>query len=44
MSTLMDEALFELPDFQKKIVFGADEVRERLSKIVNDDGLRRYIL
>jgi ATP-dependent HslUV protease ATP-binding subunit HslU len=44
MSALMDEVLFELPDFQKKIVFGADEVRERLSKIVNDDDLRRYIL
>ncbi len=44
MSALMDEVLFELPDFQKKIVFGADEVRDRLSKIVNDDDLRRYIL
>jgi ATP-dependent HslUV protease ATP-binding subunit HslU len=44
MSALMDEVLFELPDYQKKIVFGADEVRERLSKIVNDDDLRRYIL
>src|SRR3954451_5164486 len=29
MSALMDEVLFELPDYQKKIVFGADEVRER---------------
>jgi hypothetical protein len=28
----------------KRIVFGAAEVRERLSKIVNDDDLRRYIL
>jgi len=45
MSALMDEVLFELPDYPvKKIVFGADEVRERLSKIVNDDDLRRYIL
>jgi ATP-dependent HslUV protease ATP-binding subunit HslU len=44
MSALMDEVLFELPDYQKKIVFGAEEVRERLSKIVNDDDLRRYIL
>jgi ATP-dependent HslUV protease ATP-binding subunit HslU len=44
MSALMDEVLFELPDYQKKIVFGADEVRERLSKIVNDDDLRRYSL
>ena len=31
MSALMDEVLFELPDYQ-------------LSKIVNDDDLRRYIL
>jgi ATP-dependent HslUV protease ATP-binding subunit HslU len=45
MSALMDEVLFELPDYPvKRIVFGADEVRERLSKIVNDDDLRRYIL
>jgi ATP-dependent HslUV protease ATP-binding subunit HslU len=44
MSALMDEVLFELPDYHKKIVFGAEEVRERLSKIVNDDDLRRYIL
>jgi ATP-dependent HslUV protease ATP-binding subunit HslU len=44
MSALMDEVLFELPDYPKKIVFGAEQVRERLSKIVNDDDLRRYIL
>ena len=45
MSALMEEVLFELPDYpHKKIVFDADAVRERLSKIVNDDDLRRYIL
>ncbi len=44
MSALMEEVLFELPDFpQKRIVFDADAVRERLGKIVNDDDLR-YIL
>jgi ATP-dependent HslUV protease ATP-binding subunit HslU len=45
MSALMEEVLFELPDYpEKQIVFDADGVRERLSKIVNDDDLRRYIL
>jgi ATP-dependent HslUV protease ATP-binding subunit HslU len=45
MSALMEEVLFELPDYpQKKIVFDADTVRERLAKIINDDDLRRYIL
>jgi ATP-dependent HslUV protease ATP-binding subunit HslU len=45
MSALMEEVLFELPDWpQKKIVYDAAGVRERLSKIVNDDDLRRYIL
>jgi ATP-dependent protease HslVU (ClpYQ) ATPase subunit len=29
---------------QKQIRFDAAEVRERLSRIVNDDDLRRYIL
>ncbi len=44
MSTLMEEVLFELPDFSKRIRFDAAVVRERLAKIVNDDDLRRYIL
>jgi ATP-dependent HslUV protease ATP-binding subunit HslU len=45
MSALMEEVLFELPDFpEKRIVFDAATVRERLGKIVNDDDLRRYIL
>jgi ATP-dependent HslUV protease ATP-binding subunit HslU len=45
MSALMEEVLFELPDWpHKQIIYDAAGVRERLSKIVNDDDLRRYIL
>ena len=44
MATLMDEALFELPNFAKKIVIDAAVVRDRLAKIVSDDDLRKYIL
>ena len=45
MATLMEELLFELPEWtEKRIVFDAATVRERLTKIVNDDDLRRYIL
>jgi ATP-dependent HslUV protease ATP-binding subunit HslU len=45
MSALMEDVLFELPDWpEKRIVFDASGVRERLAKIVNDDDLRRYIL
>ncbi len=45
MSALMEEVLFELPDYpHKRIEFDGDAVRERLAKIVNDDDLRRYIL
>src|SRR2546425_414675 len=45
LTTLLEEVLFELPDYPtKKIVFNADAVRERLSKIVDDEDLRRYIL
>jgi ATP-dependent protease HslVU (ClpYQ) ATPase subunit len=45
MSALMEEVLFALPDWpEKRIVYDAATVRERLSKIVNDDDLRRYIL
>ena len=45
MSALMEEVLFALPDWpEKRIVYDATAVRERLSKIVNDDDLRRYIL
>jgi ATP-dependent HslUV protease ATP-binding subunit HslU len=45
LSTLMDEVLFELPDWpDKKIVFDAAKVQQRLAKVVGDDDLRRYIL
>ena len=40
----MDEALFELPNFEKRIVVDAAVVRDRLAKIVSDDDLRKYIL
>jgi ATP-dependent HslUV protease ATP-binding subunit HslU len=45
MATLMEELLFELPDWpEKRIVFDAQAVQARLAKIVSDDDLRRYIL
>jgi ATP-dependent HslUV protease ATP-binding subunit HslU len=45
MSTLMDEVLFELPDYpQKRVVFDRVAVRQRLEKIIDNDDLRRYIL
>jgi ATP-dependent HslUV protease ATP-binding subunit HslU len=45
MAALMEDVLFELPDYpEKRIVFDADNVRERLSRIISDDDLRRYIL
>ncbi len=45
MSALMEDVLFELPEYpEKRIVFDAANVRERLARIVNDDDLRRYIL
>jgi ATP-dependent HslUV protease ATP-binding subunit HslU len=44
MSTLMDEALFELPEFDKRIVMDGGKVRDRLAKVVSDDDLRKYIL
>ena len=45
LTTLLEEVLFELPDYPtKQIVFTAESVRERLSKIVDDEDLRRYIL
>jgi len=45
LTTLLEKVLFELPDYPtKKIVFDAEAVRERLSKIVDDEDLRRYIL
>jgi len=44
MSTLLEDVLFELPEYEKKIVFDAAGVRKRLEKIVDDEDLRRYIL
>jgi ATP-dependent protease HslVU (ClpYQ) ATPase subunit len=45
MAALMEDVLFELPDYpEKRIVFGAENVRERLARIISDDDLRRYIL
>jgi ATP-dependent HslUV protease ATP-binding subunit HslU len=45
MSTVMDEVLFELPNYpEKRIVFDAERVRAKLAKIIDDDDLRRYIL
>jgi ATP-dependent HslUV protease ATP-binding subunit HslU len=45
MAALMEDVLFELPDYpDKRIVFNAPNVRERLARIISDDDLRRYIL
>src|SRR5919107_1589597 len=45
MSALMEDVLFELPDWpEKRIVFDAGGGREKLVKIISDDDLRRYIL
>jgi ATP-dependent HslUV protease ATP-binding subunit HslU len=45
MATLMEDLLFDLPEWpDQRIVFSAAEVRERLTRVVNDDDLRRYIL
>ena len=45
MAALMEDVLFELPDYpEKRIVFNAENVRDRLVKIISDDDLRRYIL
>jgi len=45
MAALMEDVLFALPDYpEKRIVFNAENVRDRLVKIISDDDLRRYIL
>jgi len=45
MSTLMEDILFELPDWpEKRIVFDQARVSERLNKVLGDDDLRKYIL
>lgn len=45
MATLLDEVLFELPNYpQKQIVLGAEDVRAKLASVISNDDLRRYIL
>jgi ATP-dependent HslUV protease ATP-binding subunit HslU len=45
LTTLLEEVLFELPDYPtKQIVFDGNAVRERLTRIVDDEDLRKYIL
>jgi ATP-dependent HslUV protease ATP-binding subunit HslU len=45
MATLMDELLFALPDWpQKRIEFDVPQVRERLTRVLGDDDLQKYIL
>ena len=45
MAALMEQLLFELPDYpDKRVTYDAEKVKATLSSIVNDDDLRRYIL
>ncbi len=45
MTTLLEEVLFELPDYPTKhIVFDQQAVRDRLERILDDEDLRKYIL
>jgi ATP-dependent HslUV protease ATP-binding subunit HslU len=45
MATLMEDLLFQLPEFpHKSVVYDAKIVRDRLSAVIDDDDLRRYIL
>ena len=45
MSTLMEDVLFDLPDgTTRRVTVDAKMVRERLSAVMGDDDLRRYIL
>ena len=45
MSTLLENILFELPESkQTKVVFTADDVSEKLGRILADEDLTRYIL
>ena len=45
MATLMEDLLFQLPDSGGAALrYDAAVVRERLSAVVEDDDLRRYIL
>jgi ATP-dependent HslUV protease ATP-binding subunit HslU len=45
MTTLLEDLLYELPNVaEKRVVFDAPSVRDRLMKIVEDEDLRKYIL
>ncbi len=45
LTALLEDVLFELPDYPiKRIVFDAPQVKERMTKILEDEDLRRYIL
>ncbi len=45
LTTLLEGILFELPSEEiKKITINADEVKEKLEKIVQDDDMARYVL
>jgi ATP-dependent HslUV protease ATP-binding subunit HslU len=45
METLLDEISFDAPDLtEKEIVIDADYVQQKLSEIVEDEDLSRYIL
>jgi ATP-dependent HslUV protease ATP-binding subunit HslU len=45
MTTLLEDVMYELPNLpEKRIVFDAPRVRERLMRIVEDEDLRKYIL
>jgi ATP-dependent HslUV protease ATP-binding subunit HslU len=45
MTTLLEDLLYELPDVaEKRFVFDAKTVKERLMKIVEDEDLRKFIL
>jgi ATP-dependent HslUV protease ATP-binding subunit HslU len=45
METLLDEISFDAPDMtEKEVIIDADYVRQKLSEIVEDEDLSRYIL
>jgi ATP-dependent HslUV protease ATP-binding subunit HslU len=45
METLLDEISFDAPDMmEKEVIINADYVRQKLSDIVEDEDLSRYIL
>ncbi|MCP4569412.1 MAG: ATP-dependent protease ATPase subunit HslU [FCB group bacterium] len=44
MTSLLDEIMFDAPDCDKTIKIGSEMVEEKLSKIMQDKDLSRYIL